>query len=104
MLSLLCVSEGFWEIFRDDIDRAVKKLKLLGDGFEVVRVGSRMMIQSLPRELSSDHTTVLLFAQDTSYVTVSQLRSELKWPDSRIELVLVRILTLPLHYYVNLGC
>jgi len=61
----------------------------LGDGFDVVRVGSKIMIQSLPRELSSDHTTVLLFAQNKGYVTKSELRSELGWPDSRIDVVLV---------------
>lgn len=43
----------------DDIVRAVKKLKVLGSGMEVVATGSAQFIYSIPGELSMDHTTLL---------------------------------------------
>ena len=46
-------------IFSDDVVRAVKKLKLLGSGLEVVATGSSQFIYAIPGELSMDHTTLL---------------------------------------------
>lgn len=48
---------------RDDIERAAKKLKILGSGFQVITLGSQKMVQSVPCELNTDHTTVLVVAQ-----------------------------------------
>lgn len=57
--------------FSDDILRAVEKIKVLGNGFELIPfLGSgRFMIQSVPGELSMDHSRVLQLAEDTAYVT-----------------------------------
>jgi ESCRT-II complex subunit VPS22 len=49
--------------FRDDLLRAIKKLKALGNGFTVIPVGGTYMIQSVPGELSLDHTAVIQAAQ-----------------------------------------
>jgi len=49
--------------FSDDLLRAIKKLKCLGSGFAVIPVGGSYMIQSVPGELSLDHTTVIQHAQ-----------------------------------------
>lgn len=73
----------------DDIERAAKKLKSLGSGFEVLTVGSRKMIQSVPCELNIDHTTVLVLAQKNSWVNPSLLKKELNWTRERIDSVLV---------------
>jgi len=72
----------------DDIERAAKKLKSLGSGFEVLTVGSRKMIQSVPCELNIDHTTVLVLAQKNSWVNPSLLKKELNWTRERIDSVL----------------
>lgn len=45
--------------FSDDIVRAVKKLRVLGSGLEVVATGSSQFIYSIPGELSMDHTALL---------------------------------------------
>ena len=74
---------------RDDVERAAKKLKVLGSGFQVISVGSQKMVQSVPCELSSDHTTVLVLAQDQHFVTIRSLENELKWRRDRTEAVLV---------------
>ena len=48
---------------RDDIVRAIKSLKSLGTGFELVTVGQRKLVQSVPRELNKDHNEILALAQ-----------------------------------------
>ena len=42
---------------------AIKKLKVLGNGFTVIPVGGRYLVQSVPGELTMDHTTVLQQAE-----------------------------------------
>lgn len=46
-------------LISDDVIRAVKKLRVLGSGMEVVASGSSQFIYSIPGELSMDHTTLL---------------------------------------------
>ena len=55
-------------ILRDDLARAIKKLKSLGGGFAVIPVGKRRLVQCVPGELSMDHTTVLQKAEVLMYV------------------------------------
>lgn len=50
-------------VCRDDIIRSIKNLKVLGSGFEVVTLGKRKLVQSVPRELNTDHTAILEMAQ-----------------------------------------
>ncbi|XP_013403020.1 vacuolar-sorting protein SNF8 [Lingula anatina] len=71
------------EISIDDLMRAIKKLKVLGNGFTVIPVGGRYLVQSVPGELSMDHTAVLQLAEDTGYVSMSMIRDRLKWGEER---------------------
>ena len=57
-------------IFRDDLARAIKKLKSLGGGFAVIPVGKRRLVQCVPGELSMDHTTVLQKAEVLTCVCI----------------------------------
>ena len=50
-------------VVSDDIIRAIKKLRVLGSGFAVIPIGDRRLIQSVPGELSMDHTAVLQHAE-----------------------------------------
>lgn len=46
------------------------KLKVLGNGFELIALGSgRFLVQSVPGELSMDDSRVLQLAEDAAYVT-----------------------------------
>lgn len=65
-------------------------MKILGNGFDIIKIGSQKIVQSLPYELSTDHMAVLTFAQGKYFVTKSQLRSE-GWSDDRICIALVTI-------------
>ncbi|NWW42065.1 SNF8 protein, partial [Panurus biarmicus] len=48
---------------RDDLLRAIKKLKVLGSGFGIIPVGGTFLVQSVPAELNMDHTVVLQLAE-----------------------------------------
>ncbi|CAI2347886.1 unnamed protein product [Caenorhabditis sp. 36 PRJEB53466] len=66
-------------ISTDDILRAVDKLKVLGNGFELVPLGGgRFLVQSVPGELSMDHSRVLQLAEDAAYVTKELIMDKLR--------------------------
>lgn len=71
------------DISIDDLLRAIKKLKVLGNGFTVIAMGTRYLVQSVPGELSMDHTTILQTAQDSGYVCLSKIKSQLNWQQDR---------------------
>eukprot|EP01116_Phalansterium_solitarium_P007545 TRINITY_DN20286_c0_g1_i1.p2 TRINITY_DN20286_c0_g1~~TRINITY_DN20286_c0_g1_i1.p2 ORF type:complete len:248 (-),score=64.20 TRINITY_DN20286_c0_g1_i1:32-775(-) len=75
-------------ISTDDIERASKTLKVLGNGFQVITVGSQKMVQSVPCELNVDHTTVIVLAQARGWVTMSALERELRWGRDRTQSIL----------------
>lgn len=71
-------------ITNDDIMRAVDKVKILGEGFRVIPTQGRYIIQSVPAELSMDHTSVLELAEKSSgYTSITCIRNNLKWTDER---------------------
>jgi hypothetical protein len=76
---------------RDDIVRSVKKLKVLGKGFDVITIASRKMIQSIPQEMNMDHTTVLTHAGTDGYILANDLRNKLQWTEERMTTVLVSL-------------
>ncbi|KAF3685518.1 Indole-3-acetate O-methyltransferase 1 [Capsicum annuum] len=46
-------------ISEDDSLRAISKLKVLGSGFEVITVGKKKLVRSVPTELNKDHNKIL---------------------------------------------
>lgn len=69
----------------NDLLTAIKKLKVLGSGFALIPVGQSFLVQSVPGELTMDHTMVLQQAQKAGYVTVIQLVRFLAWETTRAE-------------------
>ncbi|XP_057277423.1 vacuolar-sorting protein SNF8 isoform X2 [Pezoporus wallicus] len=80
------------DVSQDDLLRAIKKLKVLGSGFGIIPVGGTYLVQSVPAELNMDHTVVLQLAEKKGYVTVSEIRSSLKWEMERAKQVLEHLL------------
>ncbi|XP_025927623.1 vacuolar-sorting protein SNF8 isoform X2 [Apteryx rowi] len=80
------------DVSQDDLLRAIKKLKVLGNGFGIIPVGGTYLIQSVPAELNMDHTVVLQLAEKKGYVTVSEIKSSLKWETERAKQVLEHLL------------
>ncbi|CAH1173825.1 unnamed protein product [Phaedon cochleariae] len=75
------------EISKDDLIRAAKKLKIFGSGFNVIPMGKdKYMVQSVPGELSMDHSVILQQAEkNNSCLSVSYLEQVLKWEKERGE-------------------
>ncbi|KAK1316411.1 hypothetical protein QJS10_CPA05g02293 [Acorus calamus] len=51
-------------VSEDDCLRAINKLKILGSGFEVISVGKKKLVRSVPTELNKDHNEILELAQE----------------------------------------
>ncbi|CEG35221.1 RNA polymerase II transcription factor complex subunit [Plasmopara halstedii] len=76
-------------VIDDDVKRAVKKLSVLGEGFQLIDMEQRTMIVTVPVVLSQDHSTILAMAQTTGgMVNVSILARELQWDKKRSMLAL----------------
>lgn len=84
------ISSG--DITDDDIEQAVKTLNVLGDGFDLQKVGKKMMIRSVPQELSTDQAAILEACQALGYVTVGILQDNLGWKRVRSMMVLTDML------------
>ncbi|CAI8596570.1 unnamed protein product [Vicia faba] len=67
----------------DDCLRAISKLKVLGSGFEVISVGKKKLVRSVPTELNKDHNEILELAQGQGFVTVDQVERRLSWTSGR---------------------
>ena len=50
-------------ITEDDVLRSIKTLAPLGSGFQVLQIGDRKMVSSVPRELNRDQSVILGLVQ-----------------------------------------
>lgn len=76
------------DITIEDLLSAAKKLRIFGNGFSVLPVGKgQYLVQSIPGELSMDHTAVLQEAANSgqAYVSVTILEEQLKWERNRAQ-------------------
>ncbi|KAG0048282.1 ESCRT-II subunit protein snf8 [Gryganskiella cystojenkinii] len=72
------------EITEDDVLRSVKTLAPLGSGFQVLQIGEKKMISSVPRELNRDQSVILGLVQKTNgHVNVNVVREKLGWETGR---------------------
>lgn len=53
-----------------------------------MKLGTKTMIRSVPKELNSDQSTVLEAIQVLGYVTISMLMANLQWARARASTVL----------------
>ncbi|CAA3014534.1 vacuolar sorting-associated 22 homolog 1 [Olea europaea subsp. europaea] len=70
-------------ISEDDCLRAISKLKVLGNGFEVISVGKKKLVRSVPTELNKDHNEILELAQGQGFVTVDEVQKRFSWSSGR---------------------
>lgn len=71
------------KISRDDVERAVSKLDVLGSGFRVVNLGHDLVVQSVPVELSVDHTKALSACGERGFTSASALQKATGWDTQR---------------------
>jgi len=73
------------DVSPDDLCQAIKKLSVLGSGFKVLQLENGQLVQSVPSELNTDHTTVLQTAEKTAHTSLSVLKGELGWDEERCQ-------------------
>jgi ESCRT-II complex subunit VPS22 len=83
---------GGLQITEDDVLRAVKSLEPLGSGFNVIKIGSKQFIRSIPKELNTDQSKVLEVLQILGFITVSMLQINLQWEKARASTVVEDLL------------
>lgn len=77
------------ELSTDDVLRAIDKLKILGNGFSIIQLNhGRILVQSVPGELSMDQNQVVQAAQESASVSLPQLKGSLGWTEDRCYKVL----------------
>eukprot|EP01128_Nolandella_sp_AFSM9_P000185 TRINITY_DN10366_c0_g1_i1.p1 TRINITY_DN10366_c0_g1~~TRINITY_DN10366_c0_g1_i1.p1 ORF type:complete len:243 (+),score=34.49 TRINITY_DN10366_c0_g1_i1:65-793(+) len=73
-------------ISQNDIIRTIDHLKVLGGGYEWFKIGERVIVQSLPLEMSPDHNSLLLLGQELDgFVTLELIQEHLKWDAVRVD-------------------
>ncbi|CAG8626809.1 15041_t:CDS:10 [Racocetra fulgida] len=65
----------------------------ISNGFEILQIGDRKMVRSVPRELNIDQSEILALAQAKGYVTKDIIESELGWGTERINDVIDTLLS-----------
>lgn len=70
-------------ISSDDVERAIRKLAVLGNGFSLISVGPRKLVMSVPYEMGRDSEVVLAAAQETGYVTLTKMQAVERWDEAR---------------------
>ncbi|XP_031839656.1 vacuolar-sorting protein SNF8 [Nomia melanderi] len=76
------------DITNEDLLAAAKKLKIFGNGFSIVPIGrGKHLVQSVPGELSMDHTAVLqqVSLSGGANISKSKLHKELRWELDRAQ-------------------
>ncbi|KAF9435805.1 ESCRT-II subunit protein snf8 [Entomortierella beljakovae] len=81
------------EVTEDDVLRSIKTLAPLGSGFQVLQIGDKKMVSSVPRELNRDQSTVLALVQNTNgHVNATLINEKLSWETGRINTALDTLL------------
>ena len=75
-----------------DINRAVEKISVLGNGFRIVQIMGNPMVLSLPLELNKDHEDIIGEAQDSGFVTQQSMMRVAGWPKMRFDIALKPLL------------
>ncbi|VVA26222.1 PREDICTED: vacuolar-sorting [Prunus dulcis] len=54
-------------------------MEVLGNGFDVISVGKRKLVRSVPTELNKDHNEILELARAQGFVIVDDVERRLSW-------------------------
>ncbi|RZF37427.1 hypothetical protein LSTR_LSTR011704 [Laodelphax striatellus] len=79
-------SKQHQEITIEDLLSAARKLRIFGNGFSIVPIGKgQYLVQSVPGELSMDHTAVLQQTANlgNANISISILKTHLNWDHER---------------------
>ncbi|KAG0200405.1 hypothetical protein BGX28_006527 [Mortierella sp. GBA30] len=89
----LSVKDTSMEITEDDMLRSIKTLAPLGSGFQVLQIGDKKMVSSVPRELNKDQSVILGLVQKTNgHVNANLVVERLGWEVGRTKTALDTLL------------
>ncbi|KAF8980982.1 ESCRT-II subunit protein snf8 [Entomortierella lignicola] len=81
------------EITEDDVFRSIKTLAPLGSGFQVLQIGDKKMVSSVPRELNRDQSAILALVRNTrGHINSGIIYEQLGWESGRINTALDTLL------------
>ncbi|KAF9364559.1 ESCRT-II subunit protein snf8 [Mortierella sp. NVP85] len=81
------------QISEDDLLRSIKTLAPLGSGFQVLQIGDKKMVSSVPRELNRDQSAILALVQNTNgHINAIVIHERLGWETGRIKTALDTLL------------
>lgn len=75
-----------------DVNHAVDKISVLGNGFRIVQIMGNPMVLSLPMELNKDHEDIIGEAQDSGFVTQQSMMRVAGWSKIRFDIALKPLL------------
>ena len=73
----------FNKVSEDDIKRAVLKLRVLGNGFRIIKVSEKNILVSADLNFSTDHENLLQLAQENGYVNEEMCSTHFTWASDR---------------------
>ena len=80
-------------VSKDDVVQAINKLSKLGGGFQLLQIGKRTIVQSVPGELNRDHNQVLAMAESRGgNVRAEDVASKLGFAPDRVQQALQDLL------------
>jgi ESCRT-II complex subunit VPS22 len=81
-------------ISSDDVMRAMEKIEVLGNGFQIRKFGGKKMILSVPMEISNDFESLMTVAQQfQGMVSFHILSGNYQWSTERFTLAIQPLLT-----------
>lgn len=83
------------KVSKDDVLRAIEKISILGNGFQIINMGHQKMILSVPMEVNPDFMTLLSIAQQYQGMITKTIitSSPYSWTKERFSLNLQPLLT-----------
>ena len=80
-------------ISKDDLLQSLKKLKVLGSGFQLIKTNKKYLVQSIPSDMSDDPLKCLNLAEaNGGSITVEALVKNEGWEEQRAENILTGLL------------
>ena len=78
---------------KDDVAQAIKKLNKLGSGFQMIQVGNKTIVQSVPGELNRDHNQILSHAESQGgWLRSKDVEGKLGYSEDRVQQALQALL------------
>mmetsp|Transcript_11680 Transcript_11680/g.21901 ORF Transcript_11680/g.21901 Transcript_11680/m.21901 type:complete len:160 (-) Transcript_11680:14-493(-) len=80
-------------VSKDDVAQAIKKLNKLGSGFQMIQVGNKTIVQSVPGELNRDHNQILSHAESQGgWLRSKDVEEKLGYSEDRVQQALQALL------------